>query len=349
MWLIILRSKHFRLPNVIAKARFSIILLLITCLPAMANESDHYFFATATTGGTFYPVGVALATLTKVKIEPKHGIALAAVSSAGSKENIKLLREEKAQFAILQGLYGLWAWQGSGDLKEDGKQDYLRSITMLWENVEHFAIKSDFVKSGDMSDLENLKEKWFSLGPKNSGTEGSGKYILQRLGYSPYNDFQITSIDYRSNAYAFQSGAIDGMNLPAGAPVSAVTQTFTALGKDLTVLDFTDQQLHLVNRDYPLWSRFIIAPGTYPGQDKKIATIAQPNFLAVRKDVDDEAVYLIVKTIYQNLPFLHIIHSATKAMSLGKAIEGLPVPLHPGAARYFREQGIEIPDHLIVK
>lgn len=327
----------------------ALVILALGCREAENAGPRHYIFATANTGGTYYPVGVALATLTKVKLEPSHHIALSAVSSAGSGENIAMLRDRTAQFAILQGLYGAWAWNGTGKLRQDGPQTYLRSITMLWQNVEHFAVKSDFVKNGDMSDLAALKDKWFSLGQRNSGSEGSGLYILERLGFAPYDDFQITSIDYGSNASAIRNSSIDGMNIPGGPPVSAVTEAYTSLGKDLTILNFTDEQLNAVNGGYPLWHRFIIAPGTYPGQDREIATIAQPNFLAVRQDVDEEAVYLIVKTIYANLPFLHLIHSASEAMSLDKAIAGLPVPLHPGAARFYREQGIDIPDHLIAR
>ncbi len=322
---------------------------LLTISTAQATESNHYTFATATTGGTFYPVGVALATLTKIKLEPSHHIALSAVSSAGSGENVTMLREGSAQFAILQGLYGAWAWNGSGKLKQQGSQRHLRSITMLWQNVEHFAMRSDFIQSGNMTDLAALRDRWFSLGQRHSGTEGSGNYILERLGYSPYDDFQIAAIDYGSNSYAIQNGSIDGMNMPGGVPVRAVTQTFEALGKDISLLQFTDDQLEAVNKDYPLWNRFVIPAGSYPGQDLEIATIAQPNFMVVRDDVDDEVVYLIVKTIYRNLPFLHIIHSATRTMALSKAIEGLPIPLHPGAARFYREQGIDIPDHLITR
>ena len=139
------------------------------------------------------------------------------------------------------------------------------------------------------------------------------------------------------------------MNIPGGPPVSAVTQAFATLGKDITVLSFTKEQLAAVNSIYQLWHPYLITAGTYPGQDRPIATIAQPNFLAVHSDVEDEVVYLIVKTIYQNLPLLHIIHPATEMMTLQKAIEGLPVPLHPGAARFYREQGIDIPDHLIAE
>lgn len=317
-----------------------------TCI---SKSEEHYVFATATTGGTYYPVGVALATLSKIKLEPHHNIALSAISSAGSGENITLLRSNMAQFAILQGLYGAWAWSGEGELQENGPQTYLRSITMLWKNVEHFAINSDFVKNGDMSDLRNLKDRWFSLGKKHSGTAGSGGYILSQLGYSVFDDFQIAAIDYASNAAAIKNGSIAGMNIPGGPPVSGVTKAFQALGKDITLLNFTDEQVDQVNKEYPLWERFTIPAGTYSGQDRPVMTIAQPNILAVRSDVDDESVYLLIKTIYQNLPFLHIIHTATKAMSIDKAIKGLPVPLHPGAARFYREQGIEIPDHLIVK
>ncbi len=314
---------------------------------AVAGHSRHFIFATATTGGTYYPVGVAVATLTKVKLEPRFDIALTAISSAGSGENIRMMRENKAQFAILQGLYGAWAWNGAGNLAQDGPQKYLRSMTMLWQNVEHFIVKSDYVQNRTMADLSRLQGKRFSLGQRDSGSRGSGDYILQALRFRPFEEFKIIANDYGSNAYAIQNGSIQGMNIPGGPPVSAVTEAFAALGKDLTVLNFSDRQLAEVNTDFPLWSRFVIPAGTYPGQDQSIETIAQPNFLAVRSDVDDETVYLILKTIYHNLPFLHIIHSATQAMSLEKAIVGLPVPLHPGAARFYREQGLTISEQLI--
>ncbi len=313
-----------------------------------AEESQNFIFTTATTGGTYYPVGVAVATLTKIKLEPKDKISLSAISSAGSGENIKLLRNNEAQFAILQGLYGAWACNGEGDFQELGPQRFLRSITMLWQNVEHFAIKSDYVRTGNLNDLKLLKGKRFSIGRKNSGTAGSGRHIMQRLGFQPNTDFNLVYLDYGGSADALLNGSIAGMNIPAGPPVSAVTRTFAALGKDLTILECTDAQLREINKGHELWSKYVIAPGTYPGQDKEIQTVAQPNFFAVRGDIDDEVVYKIVKTIYEHLEFLGNIHQATKVMSLKNAISGLPLPLHPGAARFYREQGIDIPDNLII-
>ena len=319
-------------------------------LPAQAQtEQQSYILATATTGGTFYPVGVALATLTKVKLEPKHKISMSAISSAGSGENVKLLRENQVQFAILQGLYGAWAWAGEGEVKQDGPQRELRSVTMLWQNVEHFAVRKSRVKTGTIDDLKSFDGAKFSIGKRNSGTEGSGRHILGALGIDPDKTFELVYLGYGPSAEALQNGTIDGVNIPAGVPVSAISQAYAALGDDMRVLDFSDAQLKKVNAAYDLWTPFEIPAGTYPGQAQPIHTIAQPNFLAVRADIDENAVYLITKTIYENLPFLNGIHAATKDMAFSRAIAGLPMPLHPGAARYYQEQGIKIPANLIAK
>ncbi|WP_421021675.1 TAXI family TRAP transporter solute-binding subunit, partial [Klebsiella pneumoniae] len=87
-----------------------------------------------------------------VKLAPKHHFSLSAISSAGSGENVKLLNEDEAQFAILQGLYGAWAWSGEGPYAESGRQDQLRSVSMLWQNVEHFIVRSELAETGTVSD-----------------------------------------------------------------------------------------------------------------------------------------------------------------------------------------------------
>lgn len=324
--------------------------IALTTAQANAAENRNYILATASTGGTYYPVGVAIATLSKVKLEPKHGLALSAISSAGSGENIKLLRENQAQFAILQGLYGAWAWNGEGPLESSGKQSNLRSVSMLWQNVEHFVLKTDRAKTGtvaDLAGLENANAK-FSIGSKNSGTEGSGRQLLKGLDIKT-DEFNLAYMGYGASADAMQNGNIDGMNTPAGVPVSAITRVYASMGDKVKVLDFTDEQMKAANGNYTLWTRYVIPANTYPGQSKPINTIAQPNFLATRADLSDDDIYLLTKNIYENLNYLSAIHKATSVMSLEKAISGLPMPLHPGAARYYREQGIKIPAHLIAE
>ncbi len=317
--------------------------------PERALAERDYLMATASTGGTYYPVGVALSTLVKVKLQPGHKIGMSAISSAGSGENIKLLNDNEVQFAILQGLYGAWAWKGTGDFAAAGPQRELRSVTMLWQNVEHFTILKKFAKTGTIADMVAMKGENMALGPRNSGTLGSNKVLLGGLGVDIEKDYSLAYAGYGPSADALQNGQVSGMSTPAGAPVSAVTRALAAMGDEIVVLDFTDEQMKQADSDMELWTRYVVPAETYPGQTKDINTIAQPNFLGVRADLDEEAVYLITKTIYENLPFLNAIHSATKVMAIEKAIDGLPMPLHPGALKYYREVGINVPERLIAK
>jgi len=327
---------------------FIFSILFATSNNSIAQEKRAYVIATASPGGTYYPVGVAIATLVTDKLG-KDGISMSAITSAGSGENVQLLKNHEVDFAILQGLFGSMAWQGKG--KYEGKPEKeMRAVTMLWENVEHFVVYKEFAKTNNIMDLKNLKGEKFSIGKRGSGTETSGKTILTALGFNPEKDFRLEHMGYSASATALQDRRILGMNIPAGPPVSAITQAFATIGADkITVLEFTDDQLKKIDSHFPVWSRYVIPAGTYPGQAKPINTIAQPNFLAVRPDLSDEDVYKILETIYSNLDFLHNMHKATYAMNVERAINGLPVPLHPGAVKFYKDKGFKIPDNLIVK
>ena len=96
-----------------------------------------------------------------------------------------------------------------------------------------------------------------------------------------------------------------------------------------------------------LWTPYTIKAGTYPGQDTDVTTIAQPNFLAVNASVAENHVYLLTKAFTKIYRFLQAIHKATKAMDKDSAMAGLPLPLHPGAVKYYKEIGLTVPDRLI--
>ncbi len=331
-------------------AKKLVISMIALCLilgfgPQASKAAESLIIATATTGGTYYPVGVAIGTLISIKLAKKNKITATAINSAGSGENVQMLKNKEAQLAILQSLFGLNAYNGKGPYEGKAVKEF-RSVTMLWENVEHFTVLQKHAKTGTMDDLKNFGQK-FSIGKRGSGTEGSGRTILAALAIDPEKEMTLEFLAYTPSAQAMMDGRISGMNTPAGPPVAAVTQLYAQLGeKKIKVLDVTDDQLAKIQKQYPIWNRFVVKAGTYPGQKADINTISQPNFLAVQPDVSEETIYLITKTIYENLPFLNNIHKATKAMSIERAISGLPVPLHPGAAKYYEEMGIKIPADL---
>ena len=313
-----------------------------------AKKETKYVIATASTGGTYYPVGVGIATIASIKLAKKHKITFSAITSAGSGENVDMLQKGEVNFAILQGLFGSMAWQGKDKYEGKAKKN-LRSISMLWQNVEQFTVRRDYAKTGNIMDLKNLYGERFSIGGRSSGSRVSAETILRSLDID-FKKMNIQYLGYTPSSTALQDGKVQGMNTPSGPPTSAVTNVFASIGNDkIKVLDFSSSDLDKISKNYPVWTPFTIKAGTYPGQTKDINTIAQPNLLVVTKDTPEETVYLLTKTIYANLPFLNSVHKATKAMSLEKAIAGLPMPLHPGAARFYKEQGINIPASLLAK
>ena len=334
--------------NKTIKTLLAMLLALSFSLSARAEGGD-YLLATATTGGTFYPVGVAIATLTKVKLQPKQNIGMSAINSAGSGENVRLLRLQETQFAMLQGLFGYYAWTGSGPVAAVGKQEHLRSVSMLWQNVEQFIVAADRAGAGDISAVLNLSGSKMAMGLQNSGTIGSNRAILANLGMDMDANFDLLYAGYGPSVDALQNGQVVGISAPAGVPTGVITKLFAAKGDAVRMLSFTPSQARQADGGFGLWTPFNLKAGTYPGQEQDIMTIAQPNFLAVHSSVPEEHVYQITKVMYENLPFLNAIHSATKAMALERAIAGLPAPLHPGALRYYREVGLDIPANLIAR
>jgi TRAP transporter TAXI family solute receptor len=318
--------------------------VMLPAASVQAQEKD-YVLNTASTGGTYHPVGTAISTLSKVKLLPGEKFSLTAVNSAGSGANVQALGAGTADFAILQGLFGSYAATGTGPISEP--QTNLRSVTMLWQNVEQFVVAADKVQTGTVEDIVALKGMSAGMGRQNSGTIGSNRVLLSGLGLDIDADFELVDAGYGPTADALANGQAVAAGMPAGPPTGAITKLLASNEGKFTILDVTEEQLAKMDGGRQLWVPYTIAAGTYPGQDKDISTIAQPNFLAVNADVDEEHVYMLTKTMYENLAFLQAIHPATKAMAVENSMAGLPVPLHPGAAKYYQEVGLEIPEHLI--
>jgi len=318
--------------------------LLAVTGTAQAND---YILNTASTGGTYHPVGTAIATLSKVKLLPAHDFSLTAVNSAGSAANVQALSAGTAQFAIIQGLYGYYAATGTGPVTEP--QENLRAISMLWQNVEQFVLENEKASTGTVEDYAALKGSAMAFGKQNSGTLGSNSVLLAGLGINVETDFELMYAGYGPSVDAMANGQVIGAGIPSGPPTSAITKLLSTNGDRFSLLSVTAEQAKKMDGERNLWVPYTIAAGTYPNQDEDVLTIAQPNFLATNADVEEDHVYLLTKALYENLPFLQAIHPATKAMALEHATAGLPVKLHPGAARFYQEQGIEIADHLIAQ
>ena len=305
------------------------------------DRKSAYVLSTATTGGAFHQGGVSLSALVKIKLLPRESIDLTTENSFGSMENIARLSNGGSDFGIVQALLGHHARQGTGPAQQMGRQRDLRAVTMLWPNVEHFIVRKNAAPNNSIKDLLKLKGRRMSFGREPSAIE-SNRYLLGNLGMDISQDFDQALLDFRSSVAAFERGEIDGLSLPASTPVPAFVDLMGQLGPDAVVLNWTDDDLKAADGGLGLWSSLSIPAETYPHQKESINTIAQPNFLAVRADVGEEVVYAITKAIFENLPFLQRLHQPFQFLTLERAVDGLPVPLHPGALRYFQERGLTL-------
>lgn len=321
----------------------------VLAAPAVARAQGNtrsYILATASIGGTYYPVGVAFATLVKLRLANQRGIDMSAISSAGSGENVRLMRENQAQFAIMQGLFGVYARDGSGPIQSAGPQQNMRSIMNIWGNVEHFVQRASLAPTGTIADLAQMRGRRFSMGARNSGTEFSNRFIFANLGINPDTHFDLVFQGFGPSAEALLNGQIDGSNPGGGIPVAAVTQIFARQAAQFKLLSFTNEQAAQADGNNGLYVPTQIPANSYPGQAQALQTIVQPNFLACNAAVPADDVYEITKSIFENLPFLNGIHAATREIQLETALNGLVNPVHPGAARYYQERGVTIPERI---
>ena len=319
----------------------SLVVMLIGLL-APASWGKTLVIATANTGGTYFPVGVALSSLISDKLGQSDQLIAIAVNSAGSGENLRMLANGECDLAMLSGLYALQAYEGSGHYTGRAMRK-MAAVAMLWSNVEHFILQQKYVRAGNLSDLKGLK-KHYSIGKEGSGTEGSTRLIFNALDIRDGVDYIAEYQGYNLAASALLDDRLAGAALPAGPPVAAVTQLFATARGRMRLLNVTDEQLENINRVHRLWGRYVIKAGTYPGQKDDVLTMSYPNLLVVSERLTTDEVYKITKCIFENLDDFSSIHNVTAAISLHNSLEDSPVPIHPGAARYYREVGMRVPD-----
>lgn len=312
------------------------------------NAPANLTLSTASTGGAFHQGGVSLSALVKIKLLPELQIDLTTSNSSGSLENIARLRDGDSDLAIVQALLGHHARSGTGIAGPLGAQRDLRAVTMLWPNVEHFIIRRSLASTGTIADFLKLKGKRVSLGGERSAIE-SNRVLLDGLGLDIARDLDQALLSFRPSISAFKGGEIDGLSLPASTPVPVFVALMEQLGPEATLLSWTEEQRRQADGGLGLWSRFTLPANTYPGQTEPFETIAQPNFLAVRADVDEDVVYAMTKVVFENLPFLRRLHAPFRFLTPETAVTGLPVPLHPGARRYFEEIRLDLGEAVVAE
>lgn len=318
--------------------------LVLAGQPIAVLANDGFMLATGRTDGKSFAVGVGISSLAKVKLLPLYKTDLSAVESGGFVDNVRMLQRNEAQFAILQAMFGHFARTGTGTFAGEEPDDDLQAIAMLWRDAEHFVIDQDYIDTGTIADIGRLQGLPVSMGIDGPGPFESNRLLLSHFNFDVDRAFDLNHLNYQQSSTALKRGEIKAMSTPIRPPAQHIQSVLESGDSQYKLLEFTDEQITRADGGLGLWTRYIIPAATYPGQDKDIQTVAKSNLLVARKDVDPEVVYMITKAVFENLDFLRDIHDAMYETSLDRALVGVPMPLHPGALRYYQEIGLLGPD-----
>ncbi len=309
--------------------------------PAIAGEQ--LILATGHVKDPAYTAGVGLASLIKFELQPVHKIDVQAVRSQGPVDNVRLMQSGAADLAILPSVTGHAAQASKGAFAGHVPELRLRAITTLWREALHLVVRDDDVSTGTIQDLLQLKNRKVFLGYEATGSVEANQLLLSGLGLDIDKTFDLSSPPDGDMIKAVKQGSLDAFSVT----VSPAGPRFHDLGQvqltGLKLLDITTDQMAKANGSHWLWTPYTIPATTYPGQDEDVSTVAHSNLLVVKADVPDETVYLITKSIFENLPYLKRVDPLLEELALAQALPGMSLPLHPGALRYFKEAGL-IPD-----
>lgn len=321
-------------------------LALIIASPALMQEAraqDSIVIGTGSTGGAYYPIGVGMARIVSAA-DPS--LRVDAVSSGGSTENVQLIARGSIEIGITNGVVATLAARGESVFEGDARAG-LRALFSLYGNTEHHVALADAAATGTIDDLATLPGP-YSIGGRQSGARTAAELMLQALGHDPEAISMVFIGSYSEAGAALQDRRISAANLGAGVPVPAITEIYAALGADnVRILRFEEEHLARIEAAHPgLYYGATIPAGSYPGQTEDIPTAEYANLMVVDEGLDEDVVYRFTKAVFENLDAIHAVHPSAAGVTVENAFSGLPVPLHPGAIRYFEEIGVTVPEGL---
>jgi uncharacterized protein len=311
----------------------TVAAILALAAPAVAQQQ--LSVATGGTGGVYFPIGGGIAELINNHIE---GYSAVAEVTGASVENMGLISRGDSDFALALADTVIQAHSGTGAF--EGRQlPELRALASIYPNAIQIVALAD---SG-ITSLADLRGKRVSVGAPGSGTEVNAQSILTSNGIT-YDDIRAERLNFNETADALRDGDIDAGFWSVGPPTSSIMNLAATRG--IVLIPLSAEEIANARGDEPAFAPYTLHAGMYDGMDADVATIGIPNALVVHEDMDEELAYQVTKTIFEFVDELRAIHPAANDTTVEFTMESTPIPLHPGAIRYFEEIGAEIPDSL---
>ncbi len=298
-----------------------------------AQSKKRISVATGGMGGVYFVIGGGIASI----LTKYAGVEAAAEVTAASVDNCKLIAAKKSDLGLIMGDTGYDAFKGTGNFK--GRPLPLRTVCVLYPNLMHVVT----LDGKGIKKVADLKGKRVSTGAPGSGTEVKALRVLEAAGLNHEKDIKKDRLGASESAGALKDGKIDAYFWDGGVPTSSVLDLAASPGVKMVLVGHDDLIPKMVEKYGPVYYKSVIPKKVYTGieYDTPVATVG--NLLMCHQDMDEKMGYDITKTIFEHLKELAAIHKEALNINLKDGGSSKAVPYHKGAAKYFKEKGINVP------
>ena len=306
-------------------------ILLLTLAACGASGSAKMTMGTGGPTGTYYAFGGVLGQYMKNYAQ----VDVTVVSTDGSKANIESIDIGDYQMGLVQSDVMAYAWTGERSFETSGPVNSFRVIAGLYAEAVQLITMDPDIKS-----VSDLAGKTVSIGAPGSGVYFNAMDILAAAGLTE-DDITPQYLSFGDSTDGLKDGKIDAAFIVAGAPTAAITELCTTNSAYLVPID-GDVAANLMASN-SFYTAYTIPAGTYAGQDADVTTVTVKATLIVSADADEETVYNLTKAIFDNTAAIAAENGKGAELSIENATSGMAAPFHPGAAKYFAEQGVDVP------
>ena len=313
--------------------KFLALILALTMLVGLAacsGAGTSMTMGTGGTSGTYYGYGGVLGQY----IKNNAGINVVVVSTDGSKANIQGIDAGNYQLGTVQSDVMSYAWDGTRSFESEGKIDSFRVVAGLYAEAVQLVTMDPEIKS-----VADLKGRSVSIGAPGSGVYFNAIDVLTAAGLTE-SDIKAQYQSFADSADALKDGKIDAAFIVAGAPTPAITELCTTNEAYLVPIDGAVAEKLMA--DCPFYSVYNVPAGTYAGQAADVQTVTVKATLIVSASASEDDVYKLTAAIFDNADAIAKENAKGAELSLENATEGITVPFHAGAAKYFAEKGVTV-------
>ncbi|WP_372965253.1 TAXI family TRAP transporter solute-binding subunit [Marinobacter sp.] len=300
------------------------------------SAQDQRFVTIGTGGvtGVYYPAGGAICRLVNMD-RKEHGIRCSVESTGGSVYNLNAIRAGELDLAVAQSDWQYHAYNGTSQFEEAGKNEKLRAVFSL--HPEPFTVIAS--KGSGIKNFEDLEGKRVSVGNPGSGQRATAEVLMKEMGWGLDKFALAAEIKAAEQSQALCDGNIDAFFYTVGHPSGAIKEATTSC--DSVVVNVDNKASQKLISDNPYYRKAVIPGGMYRGTDEDVTTFGVAATFVSSTDVPDDVVYAVVKAVFENFDSFKRLHPAFANLKKEEMVsDALSAPLHPGAAKYYREAGL---------